>query len=181
MCSSDLKGIRYNFAHTDAPMPRGMDPKPARLLADPAFRKGFAQLAPRGLSYDGTGYDPQLPELIDLARAFPETTIILNHASLPFMMGFNPRPRTEVFKTWTRDMRELAKCWNVNVKLGGFGLPGPPGEATLGTPELAALWKPYVETSIAAFGADRSMFESNYPSDAPVFRDLKSRRLYSSH
>ena len=131
-------------------------------------RAASSKLAPRGLSYDGTGYDPQLPELIDLARAFPETTIILNHASLPFMMGFNPRPRTEVFKTWTRDMRELAKCWNVNVKLGGFGLPGPPGEATLGTPELAALWKPYVETSIAAFGADRCMFESNYPSDAPV-------------
>jgi L-fuconolactonase len=167
-----FKGIRYNYAHTDVPMPgRAMNPKPAHLLADPIFREGFAQLAPHGLSYDGTGYDPQLPELVDLARAFPETTIILNHASMPFMMGFNPRPRADVFKTWARDMRLLAKCANVNVKLGGFGLPGPPavaGAPKPGAAELAALWKPYIETSIEAFGAERCMFESNYPSDAPV-------------
>ena len=167
-----FKGIRYNYAHTDVPMPgRGMNPKPAHLLADPVFRQGFAQLAPRGLSYDGTGYDPQLPELVDLARAFPETTIILNHASMPFMMGFNPRPRADVFKTWTRDMRLLATCANVNVKLGGFGVPGPPAAAGAPKPnaaELAALWTPYIETSIEAFGVERCMFESNYPSDAPV-------------
>ncbi len=172
IAGSRFKGIRYNYAYTDVPLPgRAMNPKPAHLLMDPTFRKGFAQLAPHGLSYDGTGFDAQLPELVALARAFPETTIILNHASMPFMMGFNPRPRADVFKTWTRDMRLLAKCPNVNVKLGGFGLPGPSAGARAAKPgaqELAALWKPYIETSIEAFGVDRCMFESNYPSDAPV-------------
>jgi L-fuconolactonase len=31
--------------------------------------------------------------------------------------------------------------------------------------ELAQLWRPYVETCIEAFGADRCMFESNFPVD----------------
>ena len=30
---------------------------------------------------------------------------------------------------------------------------------------LAALWRPYIETCIDAFGADRAMFESNFPVD----------------
>ena len=27
------------------------------------------------------------------------------------------------------------------------------------------MWQPYIETCIEAFGADRAMFESNYPVD----------------
>ena len=35
----------------------------------------------------------------------------------------------------------------------------PPSE------ELAAAWRPYIEPCIEAFGADRCMFESNFPVD----------------
>jgi predicted TIM-barrel fold metal-dependent hydrolase len=31
--------------------------------------------------------------------------------------------------------------------------------------QLAAEWRPYVETCIEAFGAKRAMFESNFPVD----------------
>jgi predicted TIM-barrel fold metal-dependent hydrolase len=31
--------------------------------------------------------------------------------------------------------------------------------------QLAKAWRPYIETCIAAFGPDRSMFESNFPVD----------------
>ena len=45
------------------------------------------------------------------------------------------------------------------------GLPedGPAKEH--GSEYLAALWRPYVETCIEAFGPGRAMFESNYPVD----------------
>jgi L-fuconolactonase len=31
--------------------------------------------------------------------------------------------------------------------------------------DLAAAYKPYIETCIAAFGVERSMFQSNFPPD----------------
>jgi predicted TIM-barrel fold metal-dependent hydrolase len=31
--------------------------------------------------------------------------------------------------------------------------------------ELAAAWRPYIETCIEAFGPQRGMFESNFPPD----------------
>ena len=34
-----------------------------------------------------------------------------------------------------------------------------------GTDELAAAWRPYVETCIEAFGPARCMMESNFPVD----------------
>ena len=52
---------------------------PPHLVRDPKFREGFAQLAPFGLSFESWQYHPQLPDAIDLARAFSDTTIILNH------------------------------------------------------------------------------------------------------
>ena len=39
-------------------------------------------------------------------------------------------------------------------------LPAPPSSE-----ELAAMWRPYIETCIEAFGAERCMFESNFPVD----------------
>jgi predicted TIM-barrel fold metal-dependent hydrolase len=38
--------------------------------------------------------------------------------------------------------------------------PKPPG-----SDELAKTWRPYIETCIEAFGAERCMFESNFPVD----------------
>src|SRR6478752_218864 len=53
--------------------------RPMGLLRDRQVREGFAQLAPLGLSFDAWVYHPQLGDVLDLARAFPATPIVLNH------------------------------------------------------------------------------------------------------
>jgi predicted TIM-barrel fold metal-dependent hydrolase len=136
----------------------------------PDFRAGFAHLARLGLSFDAWIYHPQLPDLLDLARAFPETSIIVGHCGAPLGYGPYAGRTDEVFATWRASMTELAKCPNVSVKLGGMmmrlglydydGVPRPPTSA-----ELAPAWKPYIDTCIELFGADRAMFESNFPAD----------------
>ena len=45
----------------------------------------------------------------------------------------------------------------------GFAVPARPEPPNSET--LAGLWRPYIEACIAAFGPERSMFESNFPVD----------------
>lgn len=143
---------------------------PLHLVRDPTFREGFAQLAKLGLSFESWQYHPQLPDAIDLARAFPDTTIILNHVGGVLGVGPYRGRRAEVLTGWRKDITELAKCPNVNVKLGGigmtsFGFDFHERELPPGSEELAAAWRQYIEPCIEAFGADRCMFESNFPPD----------------
>jgi L-fuconolactonase len=143
--------------------------RPQQFL-DPTFREGFAQLAPLGLSFDAWCYHPQLPEVVDLARAFPETTIVMDHVGGALGMGPYAGRRDEVFATWRESMRALASCPNVQVKLGGlgmthFGFDFHEREVPASTAELAEGWRPYIETCIEAFGTGRAMFESNFPPD----------------
>lgn len=142
----------------------------SRLYLDPVFRQGFAHLAPHGLSFDAWVYHRQLDDVTDLARAFPEQVIVLNHVGGPAGIGPYAGKREAEFPIWRDGMRELARCANVHVKLGGFGSkragfgwherPQPPTSR-----EVADAWRPYVETCIEAFGATRCMFESNFPVD----------------
>jgi L-fuconolactonase len=166
-----FKGIRFISA-SDPDMTQwgGSLGRPQGLLLDSKVREGFAQLAPLGLSFDAFMYHPQLPDLIDLARAFPAQPIVLNHVGGAIGLGRYTGKRDEVFADWSRRIKELAACPNVHVKLGGLGMKmfgfdvhekaDPPSSET-----LATLWRPYVETCIEAFGARRAMFESNFPVD----------------
>jgi predicted TIM-barrel fold metal-dependent hydrolase len=163
-----FRGIRDANAW-DASVPASSEVRPG-LLGDPSFREGFAQLAPLDLSFDAWMYHPQVPELTALARVFPETRIVLNHIGAPLGVGPYAGRRDEVFAAWSMSLRELATCPNVHVKVGGMGmpryghahhdLPTPPSSRV-----LADAWRPYVETCIEAFGANRCMFESNFPVD----------------
>jgi L-fuconolactonase len=144
--------------------------RPMGLLLDGRVREGFARLAPLGLSFDAWVYHPQLGDVVDLARAHPETPIVLNHVGGPIGLGRYKGKRDEVFAEWSARIRELAACPNVHVKLGGlgmkmFGFDVHAGDLPPGSEQLATLWKPYVETCIAAFGPRRAMFESNFPVD----------------
>src|ERR1700693_2809271 len=56
-------------------------------MADAKWRAGFARLAPLNLTFEAWLYHPQLMELAELARAFPQTTIILNHVGGPLGIG----------------------------------------------------------------------------------------------
>ena len=136
----------------------------------PRVREGFARLAPLGLSFDAWMYHPQLGELVDLARAFPGTQIVLDHVGGPIGLGRYAGKRDEVFAEWSGRIRELAACPNVHIKLGGlgmrmFGFDLHTRELPPSSEELAAAWRPYIETCIAAFGPERAMFESNFPVD----------------
>jgi len=164
-----FRGIRHSNAW-DGSVPRPTNAPQSGLLADPRFRAGFAQLAPLGLSFDAWLYHPQIPELTALARAFPDTPIVLNHVGGPLGIGAYVGRRDAVFADWSASIHELAACPNVSVKLGGLGMPltglafheqpTPPSSE-----RLAEASRPYIETCIEAFGADRGMFESNFPVD----------------
>jgi L-fuconolactonase len=139
------------------------------ILLDPVFRRGFKHLEPLGLSCDIYALEPQLPEVIDLARAFPGTQIILNHSGSPLGIGPYAGTLPERFPIWRDNIRALSNCPNVAVKLGGLGPPccGLPSSARAvapaGSEALAKDWRPYIESCIEAFGVDRCMFESNFP------------------
>ncbi|HTJ92348.1 MAG TPA: amidohydrolase family protein [Pararobbsia sp.] len=170
-----LRGIR-NIAvwHADPNVRASAATPPPRLLRDPSFRAGIAQLARRQLTFDAWLIHTQLPELGELAEAFGDTPIVLNHVGGPLALGPYRGRRDEVFAAWRNDISRLARYPNVHVKLGGFGMPLfgfdfdkpalPPDSVT-----LAEAIRPYVETCIDAFGANRCMFESNFPVDKGCF------------
>jgi len=168
-----FRGIRHaaswvadegiNNAHTHPP--RG-------LLLDARFREGFACLSDYKLSFDAWLYHPQIVELADLARAFPETRIILDHVGGVLGIGSFADQKGAVFAQWQKDIEELAQCENVVVKLGGLGMKvcgfnwhreekPPTSEA------LAEAFAPYYHHCIDTFGVERCMFESNFPVDKP--------------
>jgi L-fuconolactonase len=106
--------------------------------------------------------------LTEVARACPETKIVLNHFGGP--LGVGPYKRDEVFAGWRASIKELSRCPNVYVKLGGLAMivnafdfhlaPLPPSSG-----EMANAWRPYMDACIEDFGANRCMFESNFPVD----------------
>jgi L-fuconolactonase len=167
-----LRGMRHGVAWDAHPAISNFASRivPLHQVMDPKFRQGFAQLAPLGLSFESWQYHPQLPDAIDLARAFPDTTIILNHVGGVLGVGPYSGHRQEILPGWRRDINELAKCPNVFCKLGGIGMVSvgfdfherdvPPSSE-----DLAAAWRQYIEPCIEAFGVDRCMFESNFPPD----------------
>jgi predicted TIM-barrel fold metal-dependent hydrolase len=166
-----FRGIRHSSAwDADASVAGMYATRPKGLLLDPVFRKGFACLAPLGLSFDAWLFHPQIGELTDLARAFPDTRIVLDHCGGPVGVGSYANRREEIFPVWRASIQEIAKCPNVSVKLGGLAMrllgydfherPVPPSSE-----DAAKAWRPYIETCIEAFGPERAMFESNFPPD----------------
>ena len=118
-----FRGIRHSAARDASPAVRTTSAIPPEgLLADQAFRKGFAALAPLGLSFDAWVYHPQIGEVCDLARAFPETSIILDHLGGPVGVGPYADRRADVFAAWKASLRELASCPNVFIKMGGLAM-----------------------------------------------------------
>ena len=166
-----FRGIRHAGAYDADPAVLGQLARvPGDLQADPAFRRGFAHLARLGLTFDAWVLEPQIGDVAALARAFPETPIVLDHVGTPLGNGVYAGRLDERFPIWRDAIRDLATCPNVMVKLGGLAmpfcaLPGLGPDVRPSSQTLADLWRPYVETCIAAFGTDRCMFESNFPVD----------------
>jgi predicted TIM-barrel fold metal-dependent hydrolase len=144
-------------------------PGPGLLLRDD-FRAGFKHLASRGLTFEAWCYHPQIPDVTSLARAFPGTTIILDHFGGPLGVGPYAGKTDDVYAAWRRSITELAACPNVVAKLGGINMEvngfgwhersRPPSSR-----ELCDATRRYYEFTIEKFGVDRCMFESNFPVD----------------
>jgi predicted TIM-barrel fold metal-dependent hydrolase len=174
--STEAAGGRFRGIRQIAPWVAGELGKamplnaPEGLLRDADFRRGFAALGPRDLSFDAWLFHPQLGDVVSLARQFPNTRIILNHLGGRLGIGQYRTQFDTVWAEWQAAIKALAALPNVYMKLGGLGMlyggfnfhtrPEAPGSET-----LADAWGPFIRAAIEAFGPERSMFQSNFPID----------------
>ena len=134
------------------------------------FRTGMRRLGQLGYTYDTWHFYHQNRDYLDLARAVPDTTMILDHFGTPLGVGAYAGRRQEIFAQWKEDMAAIAECPNVVAKLGGLAMPDngfgwdkrdmPPT-----SDEFVEAQRPYYLHTIECFGPDRCMFESNFPVD----------------
>ncbi len=163
-------GIRQVSAFDEAFPPTSATPVVPGLLRDLDFQRGLRRLGERGFTFDSWNFHTQLGDLLVAARAAPGTSIVVDHVGGPLGCGPYRSQHDEMFEVWSAGMRALAGRRNVFVKLGGLGMPvngfdynenpEPPSSA-----RIARDWKPFIEPCIEWFGAERCMFESNFPVD----------------
>jgi len=169
-----FKGIRNSSVWDEDPSVKTVPGEiPRGLLLDGKFREGFARLGHHGLSFDAWLFHHQIPDLTQLARAFPGINVVLNHIGGPIGINAYAGRREEVSQLWRANIAALAKCPNAYLKLGGMGMnvmgfgfdDRRRHQVPVSSESLAAAWRPYIEHCIAAFGVERCMFESNFPVD----------------
>lgn len=166
-----LRGIRHALSRADHPDVLSIPGRaPAGLFKDGDFRRGVALLGERGLTYDTWHYHYQNREFLELARAVPGTTMVLDHFGTPLGVGPYASQREEIFARWKDDIAELASCPNIVAKLGGLAMPDNGfGWNTATRPptsdEFLTAQQRYYEHTIECFGPARCMFESNFPVD----------------
>jgi L-fuconolactonase len=166
-----FRGVRQRAKWDPDPLVRGTYCAAGPgLYREAEFGRGIDVLTSLGLSFDASIFHPQIPDVTALARAHPDAVISVNHTASPVGHTSYAGREAEVHAAWLRDMKELATCPNVSIKMGGLLMclgnfdytkaPRPPTSA-----ELAELWRPYIEPCIELFGADRCMASSNFPVD----------------
>jgi predicted TIM-barrel fold metal-dependent hydrolase len=120
----------------------------------PRWRDGYARLEQAGLMFELQAPWWHMGEALELARDFPATTIVVNHAGLP-------AERDEAsLAAWRQAMERLSDAPNVVVKISGLGVPGRAW--------TAALQQPVVDALLESFGTQRCLFASNFPVDGLV-------------
>jgi predicted TIM-barrel fold metal-dependent hydrolase len=170
-----LCGIRNTTAwHADPAVRSNPRPAPEGLLRSAAFIEGARAVAARGLTLDIWAYQTQLDEVVAIARAMPELTVVVNHCGGPLGVGPYRRDDPDTFRSWREGLARVAELSNTRIKIGGFGLsvmgydyasrPTPPHSSV-----LAADWQPWVDSCLSLFGPSRAMFESNFPVDKGQF------------
>jgi predicted TIM-barrel fold metal-dependent hydrolase len=122
-----------------------------RYLVDSAWRAGFKFLKRHNLVSCIDTRIQFVDDLLDLAAAFPDTLMCIDHCAIP-------EARDDVyFKRWSAAMRALAKADNVVMKISGLGMMDRRWSV-----ESLRLW---VLGCIEAFGAERVVFATNWPVD----------------
>jgi len=167
-----FRGIRHTV--TWDPHPEVENREAEGVLASTGYRQGAQRLARMGLSLDTGVCFPQLPELAAFAKAVPNLTIILNHLGGLNRAGPYANRDDEVLATWRRGIAAVAECPNINLKLGGIGMPRLGFDwhsrtRPIGSEELATSIAPLMTYCLEQFGPNRRMFESNFPVDKVSF------------
>jgi predicted TIM-barrel fold metal-dependent hydrolase len=133
------------------------------IMNDKDWRRGFAVLADHGLLFELQVFASQMADGARLARSFPDTVFVLEHAGMP--EDTSPRG----WQLWREGMMALAQCPNVNVKLSGLGtFVHACREDAIG---------PIVKETVAMFGAERCCYGSNFPIEK-LWTDYK--KLYQT-
>ncbi len=124
-------------------------------LVDPDFHRGYALLEKYNLAYDLDVLWGDMHKAADLARKFPNTTLVVDHA------GF-PQERTdEYLEQWKSGMASFKDVDNAVIKISGLGM----GDQMAGSNWTIDSLRPYVLGCIEAFGVERSFFGTNWPVD----------------
>ena len=166
-----LRGVRDALARAREPEVHTIAGAAAEgKYEDPAFRSGVARLGQRDLTYDSWHYHYQNQEFLELARAVPDTTMILDHFGSPVAIGSDAGRHDEIFESWCDDIAAIAKCPNTVAKLGGLAMPDNgfgfhEAEAPPTSDAFLAVQRRWYEHAIDCFGPQRCMFESNFPVD----------------
>lgn len=142
-----VRGIRSK--PVTAPAPDRMQPGAPGTMQDESWLRGFALLQKYGLSWDLRVPFWHLGEAAAVARAFPETPIVLNHTGFPWDRS------AEGLAAWRRGMEALAREPNVHVKVSEFGLRNRPWDYESN--------RRVVRDALAIFGVERAIFATNFP------------------
>ncbi len=166
-----IRGIRHSLARDPHPEALSIPGRsPEGLAASEAFHQGLNRLGERGYTYDSWHYHHQNLDFGDLAKAAQGTTLVLDHFGTPLGVGPYADKREEIFAQWCDDIAAIAECPNVVAKLGGLAMPdngyGWDRRALpASSDELVEAHARWYHHTIKCFGADRCMFESNFPVD----------------
>jgi L-fuconolactonase len=167
-----FRGIRHNVTWNIDPTWDNRETQ--GILANAKFREGAKVLSQKGMRLDMMQSFPQLPEIAEFARAFPDLPIIVNHIGGVSRVGIYAYKDDEIIPVWKEGIAAVAACPNVTMKLGGLGMPRfgfdwHAREKPIGSAEAAESMAPWMNYCIEQFGPDRCMFESNFPPDKSSF------------
>lgn len=144
--------------HLAYPVTRGVRmSRMGDLVSQANFRRGFAALAKRGLSYDVNIHYEDAEHVLRLAADFPDTHLVIDNMANP------PSLEAGVLWEWRRSMALLARAPNAYLKVSGLGMADHHW--------TQARIRPWVESAFDLFTPRRCMFGSNWPVD----------RLYGSY
>lgn len=140
------------------------------LMASKEFCQGFARLGAHNLSYDAWLYHGQIGELADLAQAFSDTPIVLDHLGGLLFIGPDKNRAEQIYPHWKKAIDQLAAYPNVHIKLGGVsmvqnGFDWHERDKPMTSDEYAEFYRPWYLHCIESLGVERCMFESNFPMD----------------
>ncbi|MFD4958295.1 amidohydrolase family protein [Microbacterium sp. NPDC058389] len=143
---------------------RLLQSEPDGFAVRPGFRASAQAVASAGLTFDACVRAPQLPDVVALADAVPDLTIVLDHLGKP-AVGSADAAAPAAGTPWASALAALAERPNVVCKLSGL-----PAESQ--GDWSAAQLRPFLDTALDAFGPERLLFGGDWPVSGPYGRWL---------